>query len=168
DGIRDFHVTGVQTCALPISEIIYIWNNRWNTVFNFSKFNNLYKQEFDDQGNPSPYHNQQVANEPYFNINLNTQYRLNNVFQQKSVLNLYYNFGYVHSYNIAWGNPNWGITPTQYMHDLGMSYRFPSQRLVASVDIKNMFNGELYDNFKKQKPGRGIYLKLNYTINKFL
>lgn len=150
------------------AEIIYIWNNRWNTVFNFSKFNNLYKQEFDDQGNPSPYHNQQVANEPYFNINLNTQYRLNNVFQQKSVLNLYYNFGYVHSYNIAWGSPNWGITPTQYMHDLGMSYRFPSQRLVASVDIKNMFNGELYDNFKKQKPGRGIYLKLNYTINKFL
>src|SRR5690606_40674464 len=23
DGIRDFHVTGVQTCALPISKVIY-------------------------------------------------------------------------------------------------------------------------------------------------
>src|SRR5690606_40252091 len=25
DGIRDFHVTGVQTCALPISEITMTW-----------------------------------------------------------------------------------------------------------------------------------------------
>src|SRR5690606_40973507 len=26
DGIRDFHVTGVQTCALPI----YYWLHRWD------------------------------------------------------------------------------------------------------------------------------------------
>src|SRR5690606_41187957 len=25
DGIRDFHVTGVQTCALPISVALLIW-----------------------------------------------------------------------------------------------------------------------------------------------
>src|SRR5690606_40397743 len=28
DGIRDFHVTGVQTCALPISTIL-LHNHRW-------------------------------------------------------------------------------------------------------------------------------------------
>lgn len=150
------------------AEIIYVHNDRLNASFNISKFNNLYKQQFDGQGNPSPYYNQQVVNEPFFNINVNTQYRLNNVFQQKSILNLYYNFGYIQEYNIAWRNPTWGITPTQYIHDLGASYRFPSQKLVLSLDAKNILNAELYDNFKKQKPGRGIYVKLNYTINKFL
>src|SRR5690606_41012078 len=29
DGIRDFHVTGVQTCALPISPLS--WANRWSS-----------------------------------------------------------------------------------------------------------------------------------------
>lgn len=150
------------------AEIIYVFNNKLNASFNISKFNNLYKQEFDEQGNPSPYYNQQVVNEPYFNINANAQYRLNNVFQQKSIMSLYYNFGYVQEYNIAWRNPDWGITPTQYVHDVGASYRFPSQKLVLSFDAKNILNGELYDNFKKQKPGRGFYVKLNYTINNFL
>lgn len=150
------------------AEIIYILNNKLNASFNISQFNNLYKQEFDEQGNRSPYYNQQVVNEPYFNINANAQYRMNNVFQAKSIMNVYYNFGFVQEYNIAWRNPDWGITPTQYMHDVGASYRFPSQKLVVSLDAKNIFNAELYDNFKKQKPGRGIYLKLNYTINKFL
>jgi len=150
------------------AEIIYILNNKLNASFNISQFNNLYKQEFDEQGNRSPYYNQQVVNEPYFNINANAQYRMNNVFQAKSIMNVYYNFGFVQEYNIAWRNPDWGITPTQYVHDVGASYRFPSQKLVVSLDAKNIFNAELYDNFKKQKPGRGIYLKLNYTINKFL
>jgi len=150
------------------AELIYIHNNRLNASFNISRFNNLYKQETDSEGKPSPYHNQQVANEPYFTINLNTQYRMDNVLGRRSVLNLYYTFGYVHAYNIAWGNPAWGITPTQYIHDAGASYRFPSQKMVVSLDLKNIFDAELYDNFKQQKPGRGIYLKLNYTIGKFL
>ena len=149
-------------------EVLYVYNNKLNASLNFSRFRNLYKQQFDDLGNPSPYYNELVVNEPYFTINSNVQYRLNNIFQKKSILNLYYSFGYVHSFNIAWGNPSWGITPTQYVHDIGASYRFPSQKLVVSVDMKNLFDAELYDNYKKQKPGRGIFLKLNYTLGKFL
>src|SRR5690606_39865508 len=39
DGIRDFHVTGVQTCALPI--LVggkYAINDRWDLNFNFGQF----------------------------------------------------------------------------------------------------------------------------------
>ena len=150
------------------AELIYVFNNRLNASFNISRFKNLYKTKSDSEGNPSPYYNELVVNEPYFTMNSNVQYRLDNVLQKKSILNLHYTFGYVHEYNIAWRNPAWGITPTQYVHDVGVSYRFPSQKVVLSVDAKNIFNGELYDNYMKQKPGRGVYVKLNYTINKFL
>lgn len=150
------------------AELIYIFDNKLNVALNISKFNNLMKGKYDNVGNPSPYYNQQVANEPFFTINTNTQYRLNNILQKNSTLNVFYSFGYVHEYNIAWGNPDWGVTPTQFVHDVGASYRLPSQRLVISLDAKNIFNAELYDNFKMQKPGRGVYVKLNYTINKFL
>ncbi|MGY5355127.1 TonB-dependent receptor [Wenyingzhuangia sp. IMCC45467] len=141
------------------AEIIYIYNNRLNTSLNFSKFINAHKE--------APYYNQQLINEPFFTINANLQYRFNNIFQKKSILNTYYTIGYVGEYYTVWGEPEWSKTPSQLSHDMGLSYRFPSKKLVASLDVKNIFNAEVYDNFRIQKPGRGIYFKLNYTINKF-
>src|SRR5690606_40227872 len=50
DGIRDFHVTGVQTCALPISinertEILQYWINRNKSKVYSLKLNALIKEE---------------------------------------------------------------------------------------------------------------------------
>ena len=150
------------------AEIIYIYNKRLNASFNFSKFNNVFKQETDTNGNPHSLYGLQVPNEPYFTFNANFQYRFNNIFQKKSILNAYYNTGYVKEYYTVWGQPDWSLTPSQFTHDLGLSYRFPSKKLVASIDVKNLTNAEAYDNFRIQKPGRGVYIKLNYTFNKFL
>lgn len=149
-------------------EITYIYNNRLNAIINFSKFNNLFKGGNDEVGENHDLYNQQVPNEPFFAINANVQYRLNSVFQSQSILNLYYNVGYVGQFYTVWGQPEWSATPEQLVHDIGASYRFPSGKLVASLDVKNIFNVEAYDNFMVQKPGRGIYVKLNYTISKFL
>lgn len=149
------------------AEIIYVFNNRLNASFNFSKFNALYKRERDDSGIVDDRYNLQVPNEPFFTINANVQYRFNNLFQSKSVTNVYYNTGYVGAYDIAWHPSEGSLTPSQLSHDLGASYRFPSGKLIASLDAKNVLNTALYDNFGVQKPGRGIYFKLNYTIGKF-
>src|SRR5690606_40127480 len=37
DGIRDFHVTGVQTCALPIYRFVFHWvaEAAWSQRFHF-------------------------------------------------------------------------------------------------------------------------------------
>lgn len=150
------------------AEVIYIYNNRLNAVFNFSKFNNLFKQEIDENGAPHDFYNEQVPNEPFFTVNANVQYRFDNVFQRASIFNIYYNTGYVGEYYTIWGQPEWSETPRQFVHDVGASYRFPSGKLVVSIDGKNIFNAEAYDNFMIQKPGRGLYVKLNYTISKFL
>jgi len=150
------------------AELLYIYNNRLNVMVNFSKFNNLFKGGNDVAGKSHDLYNEQVPNEPFFTINSNIQYRLDNIFQKQSVLNLYYNTGYVGEFYIVWGQPEWSKTPTQFTHDVGASYRFPSGKLIASLDVKNVLNAEVYDNFMVQKPGRGIYIKLNYTISKFL
>ena len=149
-------------------EVSYSYNNNFNFMLNFSKFNSLFKQEFDpNSGLRLEYYNQQIPNEPFFTINGNAQYRLNNVFQKLSILSLYYNFGYVAPFSTGWIKTDYGTTPTQLAHDFGASYRFPNRRLVASLDLKNAFNAEVYDNFAVQKPGRAIYFKLNYIIDKF-
>lgn len=150
------------------AELTYIYNNRLNALFNFSKFNSLFKQQTDENGNPHDLYNLQLPNEPFFTMNGSVQYRMNDKFQKKSILNVYYNTGYVAPFRTVWMESDWFTTPTQFYHDLGASYRFPDGKMVVSVDAKNILNAEMYDNFGVQKPGRSFSIKLNYTLSKFL
>ncbi|HEX8608692.1 MAG TPA: TonB-dependent receptor, partial [Pedobacter sp.] len=149
------------------AEVLYIFNNRLNAALNFSKFNALYKRDRAENGAVDDRYNLQIPNEPFFTINANVQYRLNNLLQNKSITNVYYNTGFVGAYDIAWHPSEGSLTPAQFSHDVGASYRFPSGKIIASLDAKNLFNAALYDNFGVQKPGRGVYFKLNYTLGKF-
>ncbi len=149
-------------------EINYIYSNKLNAMVNFSKFNSLFKVKEDERGNPHSLYNLQVPNEPFFTMNANVQYRLNNILQKKSVVNLHYNMGYVAPFSTIWIESEWFTTPTQFAHDFGASYRFPKGNVVVSLDGKNVFNAEVYDNFGVQKPGRAFYIKLNYTLNNFI
>lgn len=150
------------------AEVTYVYANRLNLLVNLSRFNTLMKTEFDENGNPHRFFNRQLPNEPYFMVNGSVQYRLDNLIQKKSTVNLFYNTGYVAPFTTVWfDSEDWFRTPTQFYHDLGASYRTPNGKLIVSLDVKNITNGEVYDNFGVQKPGRGYYLKLNYMLNNF-
>ncbi len=120
------------------AEINYIYNNRLNAMVNFSKFNSLFKVQLDENGMPHSLYNAQVPNEPFFTVNSNVQYRFKNVFQKKADLNVYYNVGYVAPFRTIWMESEWFTTPTQFVHDIGASYRFPGNKLVVSLDAKNI------------------------------
>ncbi|MGM9475294.1 TonB-dependent receptor [Pedobacter sp. GSP4] len=158
---NNVNLSGVRSIGFE-AEVNYVYRNL-NIILNTSKFNALL------QDNASLFNGKQIPNEPFFTANGNVQYRLNNLLQKKSVLNLYYNFGYVHPFETIWQlkRDEFNITPTQFIQDLGASYRFPNQKMVLSFDAKNILNKEAYDNFAAQKPGRAFYLKFNYTINNF-
>lgn len=149
-------------------ELNYAYKEDLTVLVNFSKFNSLFKQEFDEAtGQKMTYYNKQIPNEPFFTVNANVHYRLHNLIQKASQVNLFYTLGYVGSFRTIWPESDWFVTPKQYAQNVGLSYRFPNQKFLVSVDAKNIFNAELYDKFAVQKPGRAFYLKLNYTINKF-
>lgn len=148
-------------------EFSYGYKDKLSLMFNFSKFNSLFKQEFDaTTGQKMNYYNKQIPNEPFYTMNGNIHYRLDNLIQKSSQLNLFYNIGYVAPFSTVWPESDNFITPSQYAQNLGMSYVFPSKKIIVALDVKNIFNAEIYDNFAVQKPGRGFYLKLNYSINK--
>ncbi len=150
------------------AELTYVYNNKLNVLVNFSRFNTLMKTEFDENGQPYRFYNMQVPNEPYFMMNGSAQYRLDNLIQRQSSINIFYNTGYVAPFRTVWiDSDGWFTTSTQFYHDLGASYRTPSGRVIVSVDVKNVTNAEVYDNFAVQKPGRSVFLKLNYMLNNF-
>jgi len=147
-------------------ELTYAHKDNLTLMFNFSKFNSLFKQEFDPtSGQKMTYYNKQIPNEPFYTMNGNVHYRLDNLIQKSSQLNLFYNIGYVAPFSTVWPDSDWFVTPAQYAQNLGTSYVFPSKKFIIALDVKNLFNAEIYDNFGVQKPGRGFYLKLNYSIN---
>ncbi|WP_316734931.1 TonB-dependent receptor [Pedobacter aquatilis] len=158
---NNVNLSGVRSVGFE-AEVNYVYR-KLNVVLNLSKFNALL------QDNASLYNGRQIPNEPFFTANGNVQYRFDDVLQKKSMVNVYYNFGYVHPFETIWQlrRDPFNVTPTQFIQDLGASYRFPNQRMVLSFDAKNILNKEAYDNFAAQKPGRAFYLKFNYTINNF-
>lgn len=148
-------------------ELNYTWNDNLNVLVNFSKFNSVFNIRYDPNGKEYTYYKQQLPNEPFFTINSTVQYSFNDLLQQQSKVNLYYSFGFVDRFYTTWLEIEDFRTPRQFIQDIGVNYAFPNKKLVVSADLKNIFNTQAYDNFAVQKPGRGIYLKINYSINKF-
>ncbi|PAM91685.1 TonB-dependent receptor [Flavobacterium sp. IR1] len=143
----------------------YSFNNRLFLTMNMSKFNSLYKIQYDANGGVLENYNKQIPNEPFFTVNGSAQYNFKDILQQKSELSLYYTCGYVDPFYTLWIQVERFRTPPQFAQDLGLTYAFPSKKFVVSFDAKNILNKQIYDNFAVQKPGRAFYLKLNYTIN---
>jgi len=150
------------------AEMQYIFRNKWTLMFNGSRFNSVFNKQFDANGREFSYYNQQLPNEPFFTLNSSLQSRFNHFIARQSILNLYYSFGFVERFYINRLEMDSFRTPRQYVHHLGASFTFPNQRFIISLDAKNLFNAQVYDNFAVQKPGRGFYLKLNYMLNNIL
>lgn len=146
-------------------ELNYSFKKNLSFVFNASKFNLTTKDVYGIE--------YKIPNEPFLTANASVQYGIKNLIVQNSQLNLYYHFMFVDTFSYIrklYGNTSgteFFDIPEQYLHDLGVSYVFPSKKYIVSFDAKNIFNEQVFDNMAVQKPGRAFYLKLNYVINNF-
>ena len=55
--------------------------------------------------------------------------------------------------------------PRQLSHDLELEYSLEDGRYNASLTLSNLTDAALYDNFRIQRPGRAVYVKVRYFIN---
>ncbi|MDY3316502.1 TonB-dependent receptor [Riemerella anatipestifer] len=152
-------------------ELNYFYKKYLNIGGNFSKFDARYNNKYDNNGNILALYGKQLPREPYMTANAFINYSLNDFLQKKSQLKMHYNFQFVDSFYNVWiisknivGYENFK-TPRQYLHDIGMSYFFPNKQWVVSLDVRNLFNRQAFDNFAVQKPGRAFFMKINYQFN---
>ncbi|WP_162984975.1 TonB-dependent receptor [Mesonia aquimarina] len=142
----------------------YTYNKNFGLNFNVSRFELKIKNNGIEIEAP---------NTPFFTMNGNLRYSFKDLIQKNSRLNLFYTMYFTDefSYLPPQGKNTVGDeffkVPQQLSQDIGISYAFPNKKLVASIDIKNIFDEPIYDNLSVQKPGRAFYVKLNYSINKF-
>ncbi|WP_435137116.1 TonB-dependent receptor [Formosa sp. A9] len=125
-------------------------------------------QKTDEYGRDNILYGDRLRNTPYFMMNASLDYKTEDFIQKNSKFFAYVSSGYVHEFYLRW--PSLGdsstksIVPTQLTFDTGIGYTFPSEKFVVAVDVSNIFNEQVYDNFLLQKPGRAIFLKINYQI----
>lgn len=126
-----------------------------------------YNVTFNNNGVPITPSYERLSNTPYFTMNYNLRFDKMNLIQDKSRFSFFTNLLYVHEF-FRHGNTLGGagktIIPTQYVFDMGVAYTFPNKKLTFSLDAKNILNKQLFDNYALQKPGRGFYGKLTYSI----
>ncbi len=146
------------------AQVDYTYNNNFGVNFNVSRFD----LKIVNRGVEID-----VPNTPFFTMNTSMRYSFKDLIQKSSRLNLFYTLYFTgeFSYLVPQGSNTVGDeffkVPQQIAQDLGVSYVFPTDKLVMSFDIKNIFDKPVYDNLSVQKPGRAFYLKLNYRINNY-
>lgn len=148
-------------------ELTYNYGDKLKFLFNISKLSSVYNTTHNKLGAPFEYYRMQLRNEPTFKYNANITYYLNNLVQKGSKISIYYNINYVNKFRRNWGNvggTNFQFIKRQFPMDIGCIYTLPSNKIVISLNAKNILDQRVVDNYGLQKPGRSFYVKLTYFI----
>ncbi|MEM7109121.1 MAG: carboxypeptidase-like regulatory domain-containing protein [Bacteroidota bacterium] len=120
-----------------------------------------------------------LANLPFAFANLNLTYRTE-LFNLSGHWNFYLNYSFTEKYLLSTiprrlepalfeeiGNFTDGIIPTQHLVDAGASYEFSKLPFTIALDVYNVLNDQIFDNFRLQRPGRMLTAKVRYQFKKF-
>ncbi|MCV9388939.1 TonB-dependent receptor [Reichenbachiella ulvae] len=149
------------------TELMYGFKDLITWKSSFSLANPRFNTKYDANGSPYLYYGDRLRNEPYLTANSNLRFSQVDLIQKDARFSAFYNLGYVHEFYKNWpsiGGAGKDQIPSQLVHDLGISYTFPGEKITLSCDAKNILNEQVFDNWALQKPGRAFYGKITYNI----
>lgn len=104
-----------------------------------------------------------MPNLPYQFANSDVTFYWRNLWKKGNTLSVTYDNLYMHSfplYSEVVGSESEFVVPTQFSHNLTLSYGVQNGRYNISFECRNLTNEKLYDNFSLQKAGRAFYGKV--------
>ena len=108
-----------------------------------------------------------MPNLPYQFANSDVTFYWRNLWKKGNTLSVTYDNLYMHSfplYSEAVGSESEFVVPTQFSHNLTLSYGIQNGRYNISFECRNLTNEKLYDNFSLQKAGRAFYGKVFISV----
>lgn len=104
-----------------------------------------------------------MPNMPYRFANSDVTFYFHDLCAKGNMLTVTYDNLYMHNfplYSEALGKESRFVVPTQFSHNLVLSYAIRNGRYNFSFECRNLTNEKLYDNFSLQKAGRAFYGKV--------
>ena len=87
---------------------------------------------------------------------------------EPNIFNLGYSLNYVREYFLTpnqLGRNNQDNIPTQLSHNISASYKINNGKFNISLEVQNITNEALFDNYLLQKPGRSFFINLRYFLD---
>jgi outer membrane receptor protein involved in Fe transport len=106
-----------------------------------------------------------IPNIPYLFANGDMELTWRDFLQKTNHLSFGYATNYVHEFPLYYevhGAAGKKIVPSQFSHDVNLTYTLANGRYNVVLESKNLTDAKLYDNFSLQKPGRAFYIKIRY------
>lgn len=111
----------------------------------------------------------QVPNIPQLFYNIGVNYTLNDVFKSQNDLQFFWTYLFTDRFSINEvvdldsANPDF-VIPAQNVHNAGITYNMKQKGLVFSFNLQNVFDAEIFDNFRIPRPGINYAFKINYSL----
>ena len=117
---------------------------------------------------PNIAYKQRMPNIPYLFADSDVTLTWRGLGRKANNLSLTYDNHYLHKFsyysaNIG-ANKNDYIVPTQFSHNISLTYSIADGKYNVMAECKNFTNERLYDNFSLQKAGRAFYVKFRIYL----
>lgn len=112
------------------------------------------------QANPT--YGARMPNTPYRFANSDITFYWRNSIKKGNLFTATYDNLHLHGfplYSEVLGSSSEFLVPSQFSHNLTLSYAMNDSKYNFSVELRNFSNEKLYDNFSLQKAGRAFYAK---------
>lgn len=118
-------------------------------------------------GAPSNTYKARMPNVPYLFANGDVAFYQHNVGAKGNTLTFTYDNFFVKKfplYSEALGSSGKSYVPTQFSHNVSLSYSLNEGKYNLSLECLNLTDAKLYDNFSLQKAGRAFYAKVRVSL----
>ncbi len=119
-----------------------------------------------------------VPNIPFFFTSLGFDYEQGSIFQRKDKLRFFSTYNYTHQFYL-FGLPKSQegglfqdasvnsslIIPEQHVIDAGISYKWGASNFWINLDVNNLLDADIFDEFRVPRPGINYTIRLRYLIN---
>lgn len=111
---------------------------------------------------------QRMPNLPYRFADSDVTFYWRNLFEKGNTLTVSYDNQYLHEFtyysSIIGSNKGEYLVPSQFSHNLSLSYTLKNGRYNISFECRNFTDEKLYDNFSLQRAGRAFYGKVRVYL----
>lgn len=119
---------------------------------------------------PNMAYKERMPNLPYRFADSDVSFFLRNFGQKGNMLTITYDNQYLHNFtyysSIIGANKGDYVVPSQFSHNLSLSYTVKNGRYNISVECRNFTDEKLYDNFSLQRAGRAFYGKVRVYLGR--
>ena len=109
-----------------------------------------------------------MPNLPYRFADSDVTFYWRNLFEKGNTLTVSYDNQYLHEFtyysSIIGSNKGEYLVPSQFSHNLSLSYTLKNGRYNISFECRNFTDEKLYDNFSLQRAGRAFYGKVRVYL----